>query len=1103
MNRKRILIFLIIIVVFAINLSFGLPRLSKYSSVDEPYWTYDRTPDFWRAIVAHKWKNTNINDKPGVTVAAISGLGLRWVNPIVYKSIRQESKNQQTSRDIININFALRLPIYLTTLAFLLIFFWLLKKLLGNTIALLSFIFLGLSPIILGVSLIINPDSLLWGFLPLSILSYLVSQKNGQKKYLIFSGVLLGLSLLTKYVANIGYIYILSLLFLEYIYNPKITKSFFVYFKKSFLDYIILVAISCVTFFALYPACWHDPQVLLDGTILSPAFKNTWSIFTGFFALLLADMLIFKNMVTSLVINFLAKYKKYLQIAVSLIMIAGLIYVFINIFSGMRFHDFVGEMASPKGGSDYSFMDFIQLVATDLYGLSFGLTPLVFIFFVWAILANIFKKKSVSTETNVVLYFSLFIFLYYIASTANHVTATIRYQIITFPLASIIAAIGVSQFINLEKIKKYFKNYLVCAFTIIVSFFSLYSVSPHFFVYSSHLLPKQYILNLKDMGDGSFEMARYLNSLPNAQNLIIWSDKGAVCETFLGKCNVGFNKNDTEGFHFDYFVVSLGRKSRSLKLNSAGFFEQDIDFVKLYSTDFQKSAFQVNLNSNPNNFVRVVKASEVVKKYSSITLSTPYNNNLEIIETSFLDRVCNVSDYGAVPDGKTLNTESFAKAISDCVETGGGQVFVPNGTWLTGPIQLKSNINLHLEKDAEILFSKNFNDYLPVVFSRFEGIEYYNFSPLIYANGMKNIAITGEGKLNGQGEIWWNLDYTSHIKNLYKLGEKGTPVEERVFGEIKYNLRPDFIGIVNCQQILLDGITIIMGPMWTVHPTYSRDIIIRNININTFPGPSTDGIIIDSSRNVLVENATLSTGDDAIVIKSGRDNDGRRVNIPSENVVIKNCTVNEAHGAIAIGSEISGSARNIFAENISIAKAEYGFRLKSNSQRGGTAENIWLNNFNIKKLTQAAIQINSYYERRNISYTNFPPVFQNINFSNFTSESSYDSINLFGLEESPIKNLSFKNINIQYSRAGAKIENIENSIFDNVNVASKYDSALSFKNSNNILFENSPCQKLEEACLYFSGETTKNIQLTGNSFGASDKKVILGNEISEKEIIFK
>lgn len=614
LKLRKYLIASIILAVFAINIFFGVPRLATYSSVDEPYWTYDRTPDFWKAVAHQKWKSTDINDKPGITVAEISGLGLfSGVRPLEYKSFRQEPKTPEVAAEMIKINFALRLPIYLACLAFLLIFFFFIKKLFNETIAVLSLIFIGLSPIILGISLIINPDSLLWGFLPLSIISYLVYQKENRKKYLIFSGVLLGLSLLTKYVANILYVYLFGLIFLGYIYSWKSENNFSAYIKKGLRDYGILVLISLLTFFVFYPKCWVEPKTLLKGTILSAAFKSTWPLFAGFIGLLLADLFLLKSRVFSAVIGFLGRHRHYFKSALGALFLSGIIFVLFNTYSGMPIFDFEAEMASPKGENVLTFAHLAKIISSDLYALVFGLTPVVLFFFIFSVLKNTFQKGALSKESAVVSYFLIFILIYYVASTVNHVTATIRYQIVTFPLAAIIAAIGAYQFLQIPGIKKYAKDYLAYLVFIVISCVSLFLAAPHFFNYASSLLPDNYVLNLKDMGDGSYEAAQFLNRLPDAQNLIIWSDKGAVCETFLGQCKVSFNKNDTQDIDFDYFVVSAGRKSRSLKLELAADFTPEIDFKKLYMSGFSEADYEINFGGNANNFVRVVRKDKVLE----------------------------------------------------------------------------------------------------------------------------------------------------------------------------------------------------------------------------------------------------------------------------------------------------------------------------------------------------------------------------------------------------------------------------------------------------------------------------------------------------------
>ncbi len=609
MNRKNITIFTVILVVFITNLFFGFSHLSHYSAVDEPYWTYKRTPKFWTAIKKQRWRSTNINDKPGITVALVSGAGLLSINPLPYKSLRQEPKTPQIIDDIAKINFSFRWPIYLTSFFFLLLFFWLLKKLLGTSVALISLIFIGLSPIILGISLIVNPDSLLWGFLPLTILSFLLYQKEKKKKYLILTGILLGLSLLTKYVANILYVYFLGLIFLEYLYAQQPIKTSLAFFKKSFFDFSVLVAISMGTFFLLFPATWKHPEMVLEGTIFSKAFQSTWPFFLTFLGLILIDLIFFHSRFLTFSLNYLSRYKKLFKKLMGSLFFLGIIFAFVNIYSGMKFFDFQATMASPKGGTGFNLFKFTAQTTADLYVLIFGLTPWVFLTFCYAIFLNTWRKTKPSSESNVVFYFLIFILIYYLASSVNHIAATVRYQIALYPLASIIAAIGLNQFIQQLKIKRYSKFISIYILLIGLSFFNMLSIAPFYFTYASSLLPSKYILNLKDMGDGSYQAAQYLNSLPNAKDLTIWSDKGATCESFLGRCNVGFHKNDVKGFDFDYFVASTGRKSRSLKMS--GPFKDPVSFTKLYSSDGPYS-FKINLGNRPNNFVKVVKTQDLL-----------------------------------------------------------------------------------------------------------------------------------------------------------------------------------------------------------------------------------------------------------------------------------------------------------------------------------------------------------------------------------------------------------------------------------------------------------------------------------------------------------
>ena len=591
----------IIVIVLLINLTLGLSRLGNYSSVDEPYWTYGRITKFWNGIKAHNWKTTSVNDKPGITVAILSGAGLATIDPMPYKSLRGDIKTDSELKDINTINYAFRLPIYLFCVLLLPFFYILLRKLLDETTALIAFILIGLSPILLGISLIINPDSLLWIFLPLSLLSYFVFQKNEEKKYLCLSGFLLGLALLTKYVANILYIFFFLLPFLEYILS-SVKPSLPAYLKKSLFQYLILVMISMITFFIFYPATWVNPSILLEGTFLSKAFKTTWPLFAISIAIIMTDIFFFKNKITTFVLDTISRYKKAFLQMVAATFLFGIAIVLINTYTGMRIFDTAATLASPKGDGHGLFIYADKIIA-DIYSLIFAISPLALLGLLIALLLNFKKKWIESYEAKVVFFLSSFILFYYLASTINSVVATVRYQITIYPFALIISAIGLTHFLSLDKVRRWIPSLVGVIFIIIISLTSLLSVRPFYFAYTSTLLPEQYFVNLKDMGDGSYEAAAYLNSLPNPEKLVIWSDKGAVCAVFKGKCVIGFSNKRLKGKNFDYVVVSSGRKSRTLKLSGSA--NKIIDFKKAYDTD--DTVFSVTIGGRPNNYVKVIE----------------------------------------------------------------------------------------------------------------------------------------------------------------------------------------------------------------------------------------------------------------------------------------------------------------------------------------------------------------------------------------------------------------------------------------------------------------------------------------------------------------
>lgn len=366
-----------------------------------------------------------------------------------------------------------------------------------------------------------------------------------------------------------------------------------------------------------------------------------------------------------------------------------------------------------------------------------------------------------------------------------------------------------------------------------------------------------------------------------------------------------------------------------------------------------------------------------------------------IIPPQFAGRDYPITAYGAVRDGDA--SEAITKAIAACHAAGGGRVLVPAGVWLTGAVHLKSNVNLHLDEGATLRFSPEPAKYLPVVFTRFEGIECLNYSPLIYAFEQENIAITGKGTLDGSAspETWWSWNDPSKgrptrqvadRKLLEAQGAAGVPVAARVYGEGHY-LRPNFIQPYRCRNVLIEGVTILNSPMWEIHPVLCTNVIVRDVGIRSL-GPNNDGCDPESCRDVLIEDCVFETGDDCIAIKSGRNNDGRRVAAPADSIVVRRCTMRNGHGGVTMGSEISGGVGNIFVSacKMDSPNLDRAFRFKSNAMRGGVMENISVRDVAIGHVGKAVLSIEFDYEEG----ANGPeiPVLRNVRIANVTCESS-------------------------------------------------------------------------------------------------------------------
>lgn len=400
-----------------------------------------------------------------------------------------------------------------------------------------------------------------------------------------------------------------------------------------------------------------------------------------------------------------------------------------------------------------------------------------------------------------------------------------------------------------------------------------------------------------------------------------------------------------------------------------------------------------------------------------------------------------ITHYGAKGDGKTLNTEAFKKAIAACAKSGGGRVVVPLGNFFTGAIHLKSNVNLHLVDSARITFSVETKNY-PIVFGRWEGMELMNYSALIYAYGQKNIAITGKGTLDGNATYndwydWNNVKPRKQVKArdlLHVMNEKQIDPRKRIFGDGSF-LRPNFIQLYKCDNILISDVKMINSPMWNVNPVLCENVTLENMKIIAH-GSNTDGINPESCKNVLIRNCYFDTGDDCIAIKSGRDQDGRRIARPAENHIIENCEMKDGHGGVVIGSEISGGARNIFAINCIMDSPNLDriLRLKTSSSRGGTIENIFMKDIKVGAYADAAITCNMFYEKPG----KFMPVIRNIWVENVDVERGGEyGIFVNAYKESPVQNLQIINCNIRGVKTPMKIDYVKDLKLENVKINGK------------------------------------------------------------------
>ncbi len=403
---------------------------------------------------------------------------------------------------------------------------------------------------------------------------------------------------------------------------------------------------------------------------------------------------------------------------------------------------------------------------------------------------------------------------------------------------------------------------------------------------------------------------------------------------------------------------------------------------------------------------------------------------------TFPDKVFNVLDYGAKSDTTFNSLPAILAAINECNLQGGGKVLIPEGSYLSkGSIILKSHVNLHLAEGARLEFSTEASDYLPMVLTKWEGTECYNYSPLIYSYQSTNVALTGKGVIDGNGAAMfntWKPKEKAGMDRLRQMGNDTIPVYQRVFGEGWY-LRPSMVQFFGCKNVLVEDIEIYDAPFWIVHPVYCDNVTVRGIYIDS-NNYNNDGCDPESSTNVLIENVKFNVGDDGVAIKSGRDQDGWRIGQATENVIIRNCHF--ARWAITIGSEMSGGVRNIFIEDCKIDSCRNGVYFKSNLDRGGFFENLHMRNIEADICLWGVINFRTDYH--GYRGGNYPTQFRNITIENVKCN-RVDSVAIManGVPEAKLYDITLRNIEVKSAPKATQMKNVVNLKLDNIIVNGK------------------------------------------------------------------
>ena len=513
---------------------------------------------------------------------------------------------------------------------------------------------------------------------------------------------------------------------------------------------------------------------------------------------------------------------------------------------------------------------------------------------------------------------------------------------------------------------------------------------------------------------------------------------------------------------------------------------------------------------------------ELIGVYEGVEFEMPV-----VIEPVFSEYTVSISDFGAVSNGQTLNTDAFADAIADVAEKGGGCVLIPRGLWLTGPIIMKSNINLHAEAGALVIFSKD-KDLYPLIESNWEGWKTVRCLSPISGNNLENIAITGEGIFDGSGSVWQQMKRSKLTEGQWKKlvnsggivsedGENWYPSESYLKGSEARNklgpwfsdnlenyqdtrdfYRPVMVSFIGCNKVLLDGPVFQNSPAWNLHPLLCENLTVRNVTVrNPWYSSNGDGIDIESCKNSVIYNCTFDVGDDAICIKSGKDKEGRDRGIPTENLIVKNCVVYHGHGGVTLGSEMSGGVKNMHVSGCTFIGTDVGLRFKSKRGRGGVVENIFISNIDMVDIPTNAVSFNLYYgglsvsemlaqsEKKDIVTEIYPltaetPQFKDISIKNITCKGAEQAIYLQGLPEMNLENIQMENLTMETEKGLFCMDARGISIKGLNLICNKYP-ALTFYNAKDVIIEELELSDITQSGISVNGVDTENIRIDGKS----------------------